>query len=56
MGMCEFGEMLEDQIPRQRRYARALNRDPVEVDDLLEKTLVRAARTARDAISLIASF
>ena len=40
--MSEFGCMLEQEIPRLRRYARALTRDSVQADDLVQSTLVRA--------------
>src|SRR5689334_18452850 len=38
----EFGKLLEMQIPRLRRYARALTRDTVRADDLVQDCLVRA--------------
>src|SRR4051794_35559737 len=38
----EFGKLLESQIPRLRRYARALTRDTVRADDLVQDCLVRA--------------
>jgi RNA polymerase sigma-70 factor (ECF subfamily) len=41
-GMGDFGRMLEQEIPRLRRYARALTRDPIQSDDLVQSTLVRA--------------
>lgn len=34
--------LLQEQIPRLRRYARALLRDPVRADDLVQDTLERA--------------
>jgi RNA polymerase sigma-70 factor, ECF subfamily len=40
--MQEFADLLEEQIPRLRRYARALTRDPNRADDLVQDTLVRA--------------
>jgi RNA polymerase sigma-70 factor (ECF subfamily) len=40
--MGNFGRMLEPEIPRLRRYARALTRDPVRADDLVQSTLERA--------------
>ncbi len=40
--MTEFARLLEDQLPRLRRYARALTRDPSRADDLVQDTLVRA--------------
>ena len=38
--MLDFGRLLEEQIPRLRRYARALTRK--NADDLVQTTLVRA--------------
>src|ERR671921_1571956 len=40
--MSDFHGRLEEQIPRLRRYARALTRDPNRADDLVQDTLVRA--------------
>lgn len=40
--MPDFTDLLEAQIPRLRRYARALVRDTVGADDLVQDTLVRA--------------
>ena len=40
--MSEFHRLLEHQIPRLRRYARALTRDSNRADDLVQDTLVRA--------------
>jgi len=40
--MTEFARMLEAQIPRLRRYARALTRDIVRADDLVQSCLARA--------------
>jgi DNA-directed RNA polymerase specialized sigma24 family protein len=37
-----FAQMLEAQIPRLRRYARALTRDFVRADDLVQDCLTRA--------------
>ena len=39
--MSEFNRLLEEQIPRLRRYARALTRDPNRAADLVQDTLVR---------------
>ena len=39
--MTDFHKLLEAQIPRLRRYARALTRD-ARTDDLVQDTLVRA--------------
>jgi RNA polymerase sigma factor (sigma-70 family) len=40
--MNEFGRLLEGEIPRLQRYARALIRDPVRADDLVQSCLLRA--------------
>jgi RNA polymerase sigma-70 factor (ECF subfamily) len=40
--MTEFGRLLADEIPRLRRYARALTREPSRADDLVQSCLVRA--------------
>src|ERR1051325_1669334 len=40
--MNHFGKMLEAEIPRLRRYARALTRDTVQADDLVQSCLERA--------------
>jgi RNA polymerase sigma-70 factor (ECF subfamily) len=40
--MSEFHRLLEDQIPKLRRYARALTRNPDRADDLVQDTLARA--------------
>src|ERR1051326_6386170 len=40
--MNDFARLLEEQIPRMRRYARALTRDVNRADDLLQSCLVRA--------------
>jgi RNA polymerase sigma-70 factor, ECF subfamily len=40
--MSEFGRLLEREIPRMRRYARALTRNTVKSDDLVQSSLVRA--------------
>ena len=42
--MAEFGRMLEAEIPRLRRYARALCRDASAADDLVQDCLCRALR------------
>jgi RNA polymerase sigma-70 factor (ECF subfamily) len=43
MRMDNFAELLEEQIPRLRRYARALCRNDVSAaDDLVQDCLVRA--------------
>src|SRR3954468_23837389 len=40
--MSNFGGLIEAEIPRLRRYARALTRDVVLADDLVQSCLVRA--------------
>jgi RNA polymerase sigma-70 factor (ECF subfamily) len=40
--MPDFNDLLESQIPRLRRYSRALTRDTQRADDLVQDTLVRA--------------
>lgn len=40
--MTDFGRLLEQEIPKLRRYARALTRDPVRADDLVQDCLLRA--------------
>jgi RNA polymerase sigma-70 factor, ECF subfamily len=40
--MPDFHDLLEPQIPRLRRYSRALTRDTQRADDLVQDTLVRA--------------
>lgn len=40
--MEDFGLLLEREIPRLRRYARALTRDATRADDLVQSCLVRA--------------
>jgi len=40
--MNEFGRLLEIEIPRLRRYARALTRNTAKADDLVQSSLVRA--------------
>ena len=42
MAMSDFNDLLEAQIPRLRRYARALLRDMTRADDLVQDTIVRA--------------
>ena len=42
--MTDFHHRLEQEIPRLRRYARALTRNAVTADDLVQETLVRALR------------
>ena len=40
--MDDYGPLIEQQIPRLRRYARALTGDRVIADDLVQDTLERA--------------
>src|SRR6476646_5233009 len=40
--MSDFGRLLEAEIPRLRRYARALTRDVPRADDLVQACLSRA--------------
>ena len=40
--MSEFGGLVEQEIPRLRRYARALTRDPERAEDLVQNCLMRA--------------
>ena len=40
--MSEFHQLIEQQIPRLRRYARALRRNRERADDLVQDTLARA--------------
>jgi RNA polymerase sigma factor (sigma-70 family) len=42
--MNDFHRCLEGEIPRLRRYARALTRNAVRADDLVQETLTRALR------------
>ena len=44
MNRDDLGEMIQQQVPRLRRYARALIRDLDEADDLVQDCLVRAWR------------
>jgi len=44
--MPEFNRLLENEIPRLRRYARALTRDGTRADDLVQDTLVRGIAKA----------
>ena len=39
--MTDFAKLLEAEIPRLRRYARALTRDTVRADDLVQSCLAR---------------
>jgi RNA polymerase sigma-70 factor, ECF subfamily len=40
--LSDFAQLLENQIPRLRRYARALTRDATRADDLVQSCLERA--------------
>lgn len=40
--MSDFSRLLEAEIPRLRRYARALTRNVVHADDLVQNCLIRA--------------
>ena len=40
--MNDFGRLLEAEMPRLRRYARALTRDLARADDLVQNCLTRA--------------
>src|SRR5438067_5109758 len=40
--MTEFRRRIEEEIPRLRRYARALTHNGSRCDDLVQDTLVRA--------------
>jgi RNA polymerase sigma-70 factor (ECF subfamily) len=40
--MHDFAQLLEAEIPRLRRYARALTRDLSRADDLVQSCLTRA--------------
>jgi RNA polymerase sigma-70 factor, ECF subfamily len=42
--MPEFNALLENEIPKLRRYARALTRNTVSADDLVQDCLLRAIR------------
>ena len=40
--MSDFAQRLQNEIPRLRRYARALTRDAARADDLVQSCFVRA--------------
>jgi RNA polymerase sigma-70 factor, ECF subfamily len=40
--VSDFTQLLEAAIPKMRRYARSLTRDPVKADDLVQETVCRA--------------
>jgi RNA polymerase sigma-70 factor (ECF subfamily) len=45
--MPDFAHLLEEHIPRMRRYAVTLTRDRDRADDLVQMTLVRAKETLK---------
>ena len=45
--LSEFHRLIEQQIPRLRRYARALTRNRDRADDLVQDTLIRALEKQR---------
>src|SRR5215472_5332539 len=44
MKMTDFQRRLKEEIPLLRRYARALTRNAVRADDLVQETLIRAVQ------------
>ena len=44
--MSDFHDLIEREIPRLRRYARALTRSADRADDLVQETLLRAVAKA----------
>src|SRR5690349_24378065 len=44
--MSDFHRLIEGEIPRLRRYARALTRSTDRADDLVQETLLRAVAKA----------
>ena len=44
--MSDFRDLIEREIPRLRRYARALTRSADRADDLVQETLLRAVAKA----------
>ena len=44
--MSDFHNLIEHEIPRLRRYARALTRSSDRADDLVQETLLRAIAKA----------
>ena len=45
MPSAEFGEQLVSLLPRLRRFARSLTRDPADADDLCQMTIERALKS-----------
>ena len=45
--MSDFNDLVEREIPRLRRYARALTRSSDRADDLVQETLLRAIAKAK---------
>ncbi len=45
MPSAEFGEQLVSLLPRMRRFARSLTRDPADADDLCQMTIERALKS-----------
>jgi RNA polymerase sigma-70 factor, ECF subfamily len=44
--VSKFRQLVEQEIPRLRRYARALTRSAERADDLVQDTLLRALSKA----------
>src|SRR3984957_17448975 len=44
--MSDFGPEIATHLPRLRRYARALLRNPAQAEDLVQDTMVRALEKA----------
>ena len=44
--MSDFNSLVEREIPRLRRYARALTRSGDRADDLVQEVLIRAISKA----------
>jgi len=59
--MNDFGRLVEAEIPRLRRYARALTRDAVRADDLVQsclnaRCLQAAPMAGRDRLASLAFY